>query len=183
VIADPSRTADFASILRPPGAVNRKNGEEKVVKVLASCEPCEPSDLAAKLSVYVKANQVKMIKDAPIRERSKNSDLMMEFPQVDTSLDVIVTKCAQVAAMRAEKGDIGYEHWRGVAGLAKYCTDGEALMHSWSEDYPGYTYEETQAKIDTWTMAPTVCDFFEKCNPDGCMGCEFKGKIKTPSCE
>jgi hypothetical protein len=180
VIADPSRTADFASILRPPGAVNRKNGEEKVVKVLASCEPCEPSDLAAKLSVYVKANQVKMIKEAPIRERSKNSDLMMEFPQVDTSLDVIVTKCAQVAAMRAEKGDIGYEPWRGVAGLAKYCTDGEALMHSWSEDYPGYTYEETQAKIDTWTMAPTVCDFFEKCNPDGCMGCEFKGKIKTP---
>jgi hypothetical protein len=180
VIADPSRTADFASILRPPGAVNRKNGEAKTVKVLASCKPCEPSDLAAKLSVYVKANQVKMIKDAPIRERSKNSDLMMEFPQVDTSLDVIVTKCAQVAAMRAEKGDIGYEPWRGVAGLAKYCTDGEALMHSWSEDYPGYTYEETQAKIDTWTMAPTVCDFFEKCNPDVCTGCEFKGKIKTP---
>jgi hypothetical protein len=180
VIADPSRTADFASILRPPGAINRKNGEEKVVKVLASCEPCEPSDLAAKLSVYVKTNQVKMIKDAPVRERNKNSDLMMEFPQVDTSLDVLVTKCSQVAAMRSEKGDIGYEHWRGVAGLAKYCTDGEALMHNWSEDYPGYTYEETQAKIDTWTMAPTLCEFFEKCNPDGCTGCEFKGKIKTP---
>lgn len=180
VIADPSRTADFASILRPPGAINRKNGDAKEVKVRALCEPCEPADLAAKLSAYVKANQVKMIKDAPVKERSKNSDLMMEFPQVDTSLDVIVTKCAQVAAMRAEKGDIGYEHWRGVAGLAKYCTDGEALMHNWSEDYPGYTYEETQAKIDTWTMAPTLCEFFEKCNPDGCLGCEFKGKIKTP---
>lgn len=180
VVADPSRTADFASILRPPGAINRKNGEAKTVKVLASCEPCEPADLAAKLSVYVKTNQVKMIKDAPVKERSKNSDLMMEYPQVDTSLDVMVTKCAQVAAMRSEKGDIGYEHWRGVAGLAKYCTDGEALMHNWSEDYPGYTYEETQAKIDTWTMAPTLCEFFEKCNPDGCLGCEFKGKIKTP---
>lgn len=180
VIADPSRTADFASILRPPGAINRKNGEAKTVKVLASCEPCEPADLAAKLSVYVKTNQVKMIKDAPVKERSKNSDLMMEYPQVDTSLDTMVTKCAQVAAMRSEKGDIGYEHWRGVAGLAKYCTDGEALMHNWSEDYPGYTYEETQAKIDTWTMAPTLCEFFEKCNPDGCLGCEFKGKIKTP---
>lgn len=180
VIADPSRTADFASILRPPGAINRKNGEAKTVKVLASCEPCEPADLAAKLSVYVKTNQVKMLKDAPVKERSKNSDLMMEFPQVDTSLDVMVTKCAQVAAMRSEKGDIGYEHWRGVAGLAKYCTDGEALMHNWSEDYPGYTYEETQAKIDTWTMAPTLCEHFEKHNPDGCLGCEFKGKIKTP---
>lgn len=180
VIADPSRTADFASILRPPGAINRKNGEAKTVKVLASCEPCEPAELAAKLSVYVKTNQVKMIKDAPVKERSKNSDLMMEYPQVDTSLDTMVTKCAQVAAMRSEKGDIGYEHWRGVAGLAKYCTDGEALMHNWSEDYPGYTYEETQAKIDTWTMAPTLCEFFEKNNPDGCLGCEFKGKIKTP---
>lgn len=180
VIADPSRTADFASILRPPGTLNRKDGDSKEVKVLASCEPCEPADLAAKLSIYVKANNVKMIKEAAPRERSKNSDLMMEYPQVDTSLDIMVTKCAQVAAMRSEKGDIGYEHWRGVAGLAKYCTDGEALMHNWSEDYPGYTYEETQAKIDTWTMAPTLCEFFEKCNPDGCLGCEFKGKIKTP---
>ena len=37
VIADPSRTADFASILRPAGSMNRKNGAAKPVTVKHVC--------------------------------------------------------------------------------------------------------------------------------------------------
>ena len=49
VIADPTRTADFSSILRPAGSTNRKNGDAKIVKVLATCEAIDPKAFAEPL--------------------------------------------------------------------------------------------------------------------------------------
>lgn len=181
VIADPTRTADFASILRPPGAINRKNGDAKEVKVRALCEPCEPAELATKLSAYIKANQVKLVKETPIKPRGKNSDLMMEYPEVDSSMDVVADKCSQVQQMRATLGDVGYEVWRGIIGLSKFCTDGVEKMEAWNERrLETHDQDDWRTKYDTWEAGPTSCEFFEKNNPDGCLGCEFRGKIKTP---
>lgn len=184
VIADPTRTADFSSILRPPGAINRKNGDAKVVKVLASCEPCEPADLAAKLSIYVKANQVKMIKEQPQKPRSSlMAEAMsgLEYPEVDSSMDLIADKCSQVSQMRSTLGDVGYEPWRGINGLARFCSDGLDKMEAWNEKrLENHDQDDWRVRYDTWDAGPTSCEFFEKNNPDGCLGCEFKGKIKTP---
>lgn len=184
VLADPTRTADFASILRPVGAANRKNGGEKSVRVLAPCEPFDPAELAASLSAYVKANGVKMVKEKTHKPRSAlMAEAMsgLDYPQVDNSIDLIASKCEQVAQMKRTLGDVGYEVWRGINGLAKHCVDGEAMMEAWNERrLDNHDQDDWRVRYDTWSMGPTTCEFFEASNCDGCTGCEHKGNIKSP---
>jgi hypothetical protein len=184
VLADSSRTADFASILRPVGSANRK-GDAKDVKVISTCESIEPAVFAQALQTFVTKNDVKLIKESAKKTYNAdlNSDLtahLPTYPNVPVDLNEIANKCAQVAAMRDTNGGVPYEHWRGVAGLAKFCEGGEELMHQWSEGHPDYSYAETQAKLDTWNADPTSCDHFEAQNSAGCVGCEHKGKFKGP---
>jgi uncharacterized protein YicC (UPF0701 family) len=189
VIADPTRTADFASILRPPGTTNRKGGETKDVAVKRLCTPIEPELLATALSNYVKTNDVKMVRERPKRQYTApndlNSDLtghLNSYPEVESSGALVADKCSQVALMRDTKGDVSYEHWRGVIGVLKHCVDGEQLSEEWSSERlnTGHDQDDWRTRYDTWEAGPTSCEFFSKCNPLGCEGCDFKGKVKGP---
>jgi len=188
VIADPSRTADFASILRPVGSVNRKEGECKPVVGKTQVESSDPKELATKLIAYATANGVKAIKDKPkkqFHETDLNSDLtghVNRFSQVPADANLMADKCAQVAAMRDSRGDVSYEHWRFVIGLLTFCENGRPLAEEWSaeREATGHTNLDWDVRFDTWSAGPTVCETFESCNPTGCSGCPMKGKIKTP---
>lgn len=189
VIADPTRTADFSSILRPVGGVNRKYGGAKNVTVIKECEPVEAKVLAEALHQYVVANSVKVLKDKPAVSVNPNASinadligLLPQYPNTPVDANVMADKCAQVAAMRDTQGDVGYEHWRGVIGLLKHCVEGEAYAEQWSDnrEASGHSQINWHDKYSTWSSGPTTCEFFEKCNPSGCSGCEFKDKVKTP---
>jgi predicted P-loop ATPase len=188
VIADPSRTADFASILRPIGSVNRKEGSNKPVVAKTQVEASDPNELATKLISYAHANGVKLIKEAPkiqFQETDLNSDLtdhLTQYSQVPADANLMANKCAQVAAMRDSRGDVSYEHWRFVIGLLTYCENGRTLAEEWSakREATGHTNLDWDVRYDTWSAGPTVCETFESCNPTGCSGCPMKGKIKTP---
>lgn len=188
VIADPTRTADFASILRPAGSVNRKNGDAKNVVVKRPCSPIEPAVLASALQTYMVENGVKLIKETPKREyvsNGLNDDLIAHLPQYpDLPVDAneVANKCAQVAAMRDTQGDVGYEHWRGVIGILKHCENGESLAEQWSarREETGHAQLDWDIRYESWSAGPTTCEFFQGCNPTGCEGCSMKGKIKTP---
>ena len=188
VIADSSRTADFASILRPVGSVNRKEGGSKPVFAMTQVEPSDPKELATKLIAYATANGVKAIKEKPrkqFQETDLNSDLtghLNQFSQAPADANRMADKCAQVAAMRDSKGDVSYEHWRFVIGLLTFCENGRTLAEEWSakREATGHTSLDWDVRFDTWSAGPTVCETFESCNPTGCSGCPNKGKIKTP---
>ena len=186
VIADSSRTADFASILRPVGSANRK-GEPKEIKVRSTCQPIDPSDFAQALQKFVLENEVKLIKDAPKKQYNAdlNSDLtahLTPYPDVPVDANEMASKCQQAGAMRDTKGDVGYEPWRGVIGLLTHCEDGEKMAEEWSADREatGHDQVDWQNKYSTWGSGPTTCAFFEQHNPEGCVGCQFKGKVNTP---
>lgn len=176
--ADPTRTADFASILRPPGTTNKKRGGAKPVRVVTDAEPTETTDFLCRLQNIVSNHAVELPRERP--EASINDDLTAHLaPSLDSDGNEVAGKCNQVRMMRdGEK--IGYEHWRGVIGILKYCTGGEALTHEWSAKDPTYDPATTQQKYDTWSTGPATCEFFTKANPDGCAGCAFAGKVKTP---
>jgi hypothetical protein len=188
VIADPTRTADFASILRPVGSVNRKNGAAKPVTVKNEAILSDPKELATKLNEYAVANGVKLIKEAPKREylaNDLNSDLtahLHQYPEVPVDADLMASKCAQVAKMRDTKGDVSYDHWRFVIGLLTHCENGRTLAEEWSAERQatGHTNLDWDVRYDTWNSGPTICETFDGCNPSGCQGCPMKGKIKTP---
>lgn len=187
VLADPTRTADFASILRPVGSVNRK-GEPKPVVAKGVATPATPESLAASLKAYMVEQGVQLVKEAVKREfvsNGLNDDLLAHLPQypdLPVDADAVADKCAQVAAMRDTKGDVGYEHWRGVIGILKHCVNGWDLSREWSSrrDETGHAQLDWDIRYDTWTAGPATCEFFQGCNASGCEGCPMKGKVKTP---
>jgi len=188
VIADPTRTADFASILRPAGSVNRKNGGAKNVVVKRSVAPTAPGELATALQNYMVENGVKLIKESPAKQYQAtdlNSDLtahLPQYPDLPVDANAVADKCAQVAAMRDTQGDVGYEHWRGVIGILKHCENGEQLAEQWSarREETGHTQLDWDIRYESWSAGPTTCEFFETNGCGACEGCPMKGKIKTP---
>lgn len=187
VIADPTRTADFASILRPPGSVNRKNGDAKPVVVKAPGTVSDPAELALALNKYMVEHGVKVLREAPAKQyvNDLNSDLtahLPQYPDLPVDANAVADKCQQVAVMRDTKGDLGYEPWRGVIGILTHCENGRKIAEDWSSnrEETGHTSIDWDIKYDTWGAGPTTCEFFQGCNPTGCDGCAMKGKIKTP---
>src|SRR4029077_16718659 len=63
-----------------------------------------------------------------------NDDLVSTPPRMESSALEAAQHCSQPAFMRDTKGDVSYEHWRGVIGIIKHCTEGIALAREWSED-------------------------------------------------
>lgn len=185
VIADPTRTADFASILRPVGSTNRK-GEPKPVVAKGTATPADPKELAAALKTYMVDNGVQLVKETVKRDYGDlNSDLtghLPQYPDLPVDADEVASKCAQVAAMRDTEGDVGYEHWRGVIGILKHCVDGKTLAQQWSSrrEETGHGQLDWDIRYETWTAGPTTCEFFQGCNPSACNACPMKGKVKTP---
>jgi len=186
-LADPTRTADFSSILRPVGSVNRKGGGAKSVAVLKECAPISPKAFYEALAGYAKVNKVSPAKEAPKRQANTglNSDLMdglSSYPNTPVDANVMADKCAQVAAMRDTKGDVGYDSWRYIIGLLTFSEDGRELAKEWtgSREDTGHDSLDWDVKYDSWNAGPTTCASLETCDASLCDGCQFKGKIKTP---
>jgi hypothetical protein len=183
VKADPSRTADFASILRPPGTHNKK-GDTKQVKVrLERGDPFDPAHMAKKLAEIVDTFHVK--REHIVQRAAPPSDLNDDLtahlaPQIPVSALEVAARCQQFRAIRDMGGKVSYEHWRGGAGIFKHSIEGAEMFHKWSQGDPNYDTYTAQVKVDTWTTGPTTCEFFENANPGGCDGCEYRGKIKSP---
>jgi hypothetical protein len=179
VLADPSRTADFASILRPIGTHNKK-GEPARVTLINEPVVFDPADLAGILAKVVDTFHVKREYVAPVSP-SINDDLLAHLPaQIPSSAIRVADNCQQFRMIRDTGGKVSYEHWRGGAGIFKHSIEGAEMFHKWSQGDPGYDTYTAQVKIDTWSTGPTTCEFFDNANPGGCEGCEHRGKIKSP---
>ena len=180
VLADPSRTSDFASILRPVGSHNKKSESYKPVVAKNSVEPIDAKQLADVLKALAQE-----LPKQPVEPKKYeiNDDLTAHLPQpvhMDSSAKLIAEKCNQLAIVRDTRGNVDYEHWRGALGIIKFCVEGDELAHEWSSGHPEYDYNATESKIDSWEAAPTTCQFFSNCNPSGCTNCPSLGKINTP---
>jgi hypothetical protein len=190
--ADPTRSADFASILRPVGAVNRKNPDEpKKVKVLCAAKRLmDPRSLFDALKAYAAEHDVTATTEsigalpAHLQGEGLNTDLTAHLPYSNAPVDadIMADKCKQVGAMRNTAGDVSYDHWRGVVGLLAHSENGRALAADWSSERASTGHDSTDWAIryDSWDAGPTTCEYFSKCNAAGCVGCEHKGKINTP---
>lgn len=191
-LADPTRTADFASILRPAGTHNTKRGGRREVRVCNAGKFREvtPEEIVAAIARVKREQGLEVPKH--IERQAVASDLddliskgKTDFPPY--SAEEAATKCAQIAAMRDTKGDVGYDHWRGVIGFIKFSSEGEQLAFEWSSEREatGHSQCDVQSKLDSWNSKPPTCEFFQGCNPDGCEGCEWKeklgDKLKSPA--
>lgn len=189
VLADPSRTADFSSVLRPVGSFNRKRGTERPVKVVVQCAPITPEDFTRLVSAAQKRLGAEpeelfgMAIPAYLRGADVEEDLAQHAPvTVESSAVLAADRCAQMAQMRDTQGDVGYEHWRGVIGVIVHSVEDESLAEEWSarRAETGHSQTDARQRYEDWNSGPTTCEFFNRANPGVCEGCPFWGKIKSP---
>jgi hypothetical protein len=178
VLADPTRTADASSILRPVGSTHRK-GEPKPVKMLYAGQgemtPEAFRDIFSSASVSTLTAGVSEV-PAFLRGAASGNGLAehAKYDGPPSSAVVIAEKCAQLRAMRDTKGCVEYPIWFKSLGVIKHCTEGLALAQEWSAEGPGYSEYATEKKYDDWNTGPATCASFFADNPKGCDGCVYR---------
>ena len=169
LIIDPTRTADFSSILRPVGTHNHK-------------DPAHPKEVKGNPGAQaLTPEQAKALIDTLCPAVAETTVTKKDYPERKHSAELCAEHCAQMAKMRDTQGDVDYETWRGVIGIIRHCEEGIELARKWSERRAETGHEQTdvEVKFNSWSAGPTTCEFFSKCN-GGCENCPHKGKITSP---
>jgi hypothetical protein len=101
--------------------------------------------------------------------------------ETEGEVDILLSRCAFVRHCRDEAPRLREPEWFAMISNVSRCTDGPAAVHRLSEPYPGYSPQETDAKIahalqDT---GPHTCAFIQAMGYQGCPpgGCGVKAPI------
>ena len=84
-------------------------------------------------------------------------------------------KCAFLAHCRDNAAILSEPEWFSMVSVLAPINDSDGLIHQLSQPYSGYSYEETQRKIDnarTFGLGHS-CSYISGCFPDICSGCPF----------
>lgn len=173
-LADPTRTADLASVLRPPGTLNRKNDPAVEVRCRDLGYRYTEHDIEQALG-EVQAE----LPPAPAHiQRADNSDLTDSLYS-PSKVRGVIHGCQQIQTSVLRRGAGDPEPlWRDVLRTLARCEDApDALLHKISSGHADYSPAETDKKIaHVRTMAPATCVSFEASNPGGCAGCPHAGR-------
>ena len=173
---DAGCTADTARVLRPIGTPH-KNGK-RVALLMHTRLTHDHTLLGQQLAAMAPEPEAFAPPARATRAPSINDDILA-ITSPPASLARVAEHCTAVAEMRDKQGNVPEPQWRAVIGIAKYCDDGEAVVHDWSAGYAGYDPRETQDKLERWETPPTTCQYFSTLHP-GCGSCKYKGKVTTP---
>jgi len=177
--AGPERTADIASILRPPGTHHRK-AEPKLVQCGELTGPYEIDRFAVLLNSAPPVEKQKIANDR--RKPALATALADTFDHADRCAEPIANSCAQVGALRDSYGRLSEPLWHACLGVLAFCDDGDKYGHDWSSGYDGYSYGETQARLDRLRAlsGATTCERFHSLDPKVCEACGHWQTIKSP---
>ena len=176
---DPVRTADRASVLRPVGATNRKQGKERTVVVLAHSEPLDFEVFSGLLTAAAGEHKVSL-RSLAVPDTQLNSEFQIEMSGEKPSAHKIADKCAQVGYMRSTLGNMSEPQWYSCIGLLKSTIESTEIIHEWSQGHPSYDRDETDRKVEQHKMHATTCAHFHSISPSLCVGCPSHGKINSP---
>ena len=175
--ADPSRTADAASILRMPDTLNHKAEPPLDVKLMLLSAPVTFESFRDALGVMEETpDYLPTFADEMTKALMGNRQHRF---QTIVDRNVNGTGCMQIAKAIADQQTLEEPRWRAVLSIAKFCVDADTAIHDVSREHPDYTPDETVAKV-TKIVGPYTCASWEAINPTGCDNCIHKGKIKCP---
>lgn len=196
--ADPSRTADVASILRPVGTYNWKTGNPRSVECVLEGEVVDTQAMLLKLQALQASTQVVVPErrdyTAPIHSLgaipehlrgtvSVNEEAAQGAGYQQPKAKDIVQRCQQLTWQMQNPAKVNEPSWYTMIGCLRHATNGIKAVHLMSQghaDYSEYTTNSKIAQHESSGSGPSLCSTFEQHNPGGCEGCPFRGKIKTP---
>lgn len=197
--ADPSRTADIASILRCPQTWNMKGtktgGEPHQVKILLEGNPAKYDTYKAILDKFTptvdKSNPLSLlpaidVANLPTVELSFSDETLLQtyFPVLKEDYPTrpaieVLRGCEQMRLQNGASEPI----WRGMLATMRVCENGHYVAHKVSASDPRYSEVDTDKKLqylEDNEIPPFTCDFFHAERPEVCNRCPYKGLIKTP---
>jgi hypothetical protein len=168
---------DAARVLRPIGTHNKKYAEPIPVKLIKKGESYSVGLIRERMQAFIDQNNITPAPKYAPKGKKGFGVLKQNYPASDA--EKVAEHCNAVRALRDSQGNLEEPHWHRAIGAIKMCAGGEDKIHEWSSGYDGYTYEETQVKIDQWEVGPTSCDEMDKiisCKAD----CPVADKCKFP---
>ena len=174
--ADPSRTAESASILRVSETLNFKQDPPLPVEILHVGKELDYEEVKKILGVlvapsYIPRNYSKAAKANKSNTQSRFKTIMMKT--IDGK------GCNQIKYLVENQDSIDEPKWRAVLSVAAHCVDKDTAIHAVSKGHPEYNHESTEEKAND-IKGPYTCDKMEYYNPGHCEGCIHKGKISNP---
>jgi hypothetical protein len=180
---DPSRTADFASVLRPIGTHNRKFDTPRQVKLVRDAPDYDFTEFMERVALNVAEIPATLAVTNARRPRAKGANAIFEVPQTypDSDPDKVADACAQIREFRDTGGVIPEPQWYTGIQVLHFCKGGDEKIHEWSKGHSGYAARETAAKIQQISdLGPASCATFGSRNPGACDGCPHRGSITGP---
>jgi hypothetical protein len=182
------RTADCASILRPPGTTHRKGATPLPVL----CGPIPPKVTHEQLEAFLGAVAVedRRVTSAPVSSlrrpvglhRPASSGLAAKLANVTAlepiDFEALCAGCAQMRAFRddnATYGPVQEPTWYAAVGVLAWCANGDSVAHAWSAKHPNYSERETADRLtrSRALSGPSLCARFRDLEPKRCEDCRF----------
>jgi len=174
--ADPSRTADNASILRVPETLNFKDEQGLPVEILAIEPELDYEAIKSKIGVLIAPDWMPKQLDEVTKALLGNKASRFRTIMMKTADG---KGCAQLEHIVVNQDSIEEPLWRAGLSIAAACIDRDEAIHQISSAHPDYSPEQTERKANS-TKGPYTCETFQKINSSLCDACPHKGKISSP---
>lgn len=197
--ADPTRTGEVASVLRPVGTLHVGSGN--TVSILKDTGIVHNWDsikaLLNQLSIHLQdpAYQAELARakgltagplgQVPEWLKGDNSESSMEILDIPKSFEIIMRKqeydgtgCQQLWDMYQDQNAVPEPMWAGGLSVIKFCEDKDEWAIKFSENYVGFDKDETFKKMDQF-QGPRTCSWFNAQNPGVCDKCPHFRNLAT----
>lgn len=201
LLADPTRTADPASVLRPVGTFNHKTGTPRPVHIAVHGSVIPTQQLLAHLDKCKDVFTLHIPESAPtaidalgpVPEYLQNPTIAgaAEFnneamqgagaPKPDAKK--VIERCPQLAWQLLNQPLVPEPLWYSMIGVVRFTDLGAKAVHRMSSQHPEYNPHRVDAKIQQHEgsgAGPTLCTTFGAHKPELCATCPYNGQIKTP---
>ena len=200
--ADPSRTMDAASILRPVGTNNWKPayGEHgRPVKLVRESPAVDPVQFVKRIQAYASANGLTPTVQTSsatmptanvptaLQGITQNAAFMQAMGHVMTGQEQkdknpqrIIKMCRQVREAGKELEPV----WFAMMTVMKCCYKGKEAARILSKLDSRYSDDGFEAKwqyVESQNGGPAVCSTFDRECPGKCNTCPYMGKIRSPA--
>jgi hypothetical protein len=156
---------DLARVLRVPGTYNHKNGGKKICRVI------ENMDKRYSVNDFLEYRDT-----IPVHMAVQDIDA----DYIGTS-ERVYDRCAFIRHCRDDAANLPEPEWFSAISNLALTADGDTAVHTISEPYGDYTFEETEAKRlrVVKTNKPQTCRYIHECLGFSCpeKGCGVKAPI------
>lgn len=183
---DPSRVKDRSSVLRVAGTHHYKDRDNvKTVSVIRYGQHTPVSDIESILDKSIAFYNLSV----PVRyeSKTKNNELLEMFAGIQSNLvpaepidiDLVFSKCQQMARIREIGGPVGYNMRCSAASIIKFSIDKDYSILWANDEQKEVVKHQTEMMLEgSITDNPHTCERFEESNPGGCRGCS--ANVKSP---